>query len=124
MLFTGTTRNTFADRAVARLSYTCYPALALRTLADIANEAVRRHGLFGLSVAHRLGEVGVCEESIVVAVSAGHRGPAWRAGEEVLEECKRRVEIWKREEFEGEEPGSGEWRANNDTDPEGRKREA
>ena len=123
VLFTGTTRNTFADRPVARLAYSCYPALALKTLTDIAGRAVRKYGLLGLSVAHRLGEVGVCEESIVVAVSAGHRGPAWAAGEEVLEECKARVEIWKREEFVGDEKGRGEWRANNETDPEGRKKE-
>ena len=36
---------------------------------------------------------------------------AWRAGEEALELCKEKVEVWKREEFHGEE---GVWRANRD----------
>lgn len=60
---------------------------------------------------HRLGTVPIGEESILIAVSSPHRQAAWRAGEEALEECKARVEVWKREEFEGEE---GVWRANRD----------
>ncbi|EEP83013.1 hypothetical protein UREG_07878 [Uncinocarpus reesii 1704] len=119
VLFLGTTRNSFNDQPVARLAYTSYAPLALRTLAQIARAAVAQHGLCGLSIAHRLGEVPVGEESIAIAVSAPHRAAAWRAGEQVLEECKRRVEIWKREEFVGQPPGVGEWRANRDTDASG-----
>jgi molybdopterin synthase catalytic subunit len=70
-----------------------------------------RHGLQGIAMVHRLGTVPIGEESILIAVSAPHRQAAWRAAEEALEECKTKVEIWKREEFEGEE---GVWRANRD----------
>lgn len=55
------------------------------------------------------------EESIAVAVSTAHRGEGWKAGEEMLERCKERAEVWKREDF-GDEMGEGEWRANNDAD--------
>lgn len=79
---------------------------------------MKKHGLFGISIAHRLGTVPIMEDSIGISVSAGHRKAAWRAGEEVLERCKDKVEIWKKEEFVGEE-GGGEWRANKDTDGEG-----
>ena len=59
----------------------------------------------------------------MIAVSAAHRHAAWRAGEEALEECKAKVEIWKWEEFadgdgngdeggEGREKEKGVWRAN------------
>ena len=57
-----------------------------------------------------MGSVPIGEESIVIAVSSPHRQAAWRAGEEALEECKAKVEIWKLEKFEGEEEGV--WRAN------------
>ena len=60
---------------------------------------------------HRLGTVPIGEESILIAVSSPHRQAAWKAGEEALEECKKRVEVWKREEFVDEE---GVWRANRD----------
>ncbi|RMJ20516.1 hypothetical protein PHISP_08614, partial [Aspergillus sp. HF37] len=92
VLFLGTTRDSFDERPVTQLSYTTYPPLALKTLQRIAAEAVQKHGLIGLCIAHRLGVVPVGESSIAVAVSAAHRGPAWRAGEEVLELCKERLE--------------------------------
>lgn len=70
-----------------------------------------KHSLKGVAIVHRLGVVPIGEESILIAVSAPHRQAAFRAGEEALEDCKSRVEVWKREEFEGEE---GVWRANRD----------
>ena len=81
-------------------------------MLGIATAVRARHGLRGIAVVHRLGVVPIGEESIVIAVSAPHRQAAWRAGEEALEECKARVEVWKREEFGGDE--GGVWRANRD----------
>lgn len=122
VLFLGTTRDSFDDRPVTQLSYTTYPVLALKTLQRIAAEAVQKHGLMGLCIAHRLGVVPVGEASIAVAVSAPHRGAAWRAGEEVLEVCKERLEVWKREVFgDGEGDGEGQWKSNRDWDREGNK---
>ncbi|KFH42694.1 Molybdopterin synthase catalytic subunit-like protein [Hapsidospora chrysogenum ATCC 11550] len=111
VLFAGTTRDNFAGKPVKELQYTAYNPLALRTMLTIARTASAAHSLQGVCVVHRLGTVPIGEESILIAVSAPHRQAAWRAGEEVLEECKRRVEVWKREEFEGE---GGVWRANRD----------
>lgn len=78
---------------------------------------MEKHHLEGVSIAHRLGVVPIGEASIAIAISSGHRAAGWRAGEEVLEACKERVEIWKREEFVD---GGMEWRANADRDAEGR----
>lgn len=89
----------------------------MKTLNAIAEEAIAKHGLIGVSIAHRLGVVPIGESSIAIAVSAGHRGAAWRGGEQVLEECKEKAEIWKREEFVD---GGMEWRANAERDAEGK----
>lgn len=77
----------------------------------IAKVILAKHGLKGIAMIHRLGTVPIGEESILIAVSSPHREAAWRAGQEALEECKAKVEVWKREEFEGED---GVWRANRD----------
>ncbi|KAJ4248887.1 hypothetical protein NW757_007999 [Fusarium falciforme] len=107
----GTTRDNFAGKPVKELQYTAYRPRALRSMLTIARDVRDRHGLRGVAMIHRLGTVPIGEESILIAVSAPHRQAAWRAGEEALEECKAKVEVWKREEFEGEE---GVWRANRD----------
>lgn len=93
------------------LKYSAYHKLALQTMLSIAKAISKKHSLKGFAMVHRLGVVGIGEESILIAVSSPHRQAAWRAGEEALEECKSKVEIWKLEQFEDEE---GVWRANRD----------
>ena len=107
----GTTRDSFAGKPVKELQYTSYNNLALRTMLSICKDVATKHGLKGIAMVHRLGTVPIGEESILIAVSSPHRQAAWRAGEEALEECKKKAEIWKKEEFEG---GEGIWRANRD----------
>ena len=80
---------------------------------SIAKAVKQKYSLNAIAIVHRIGEVPVGEESIVIAVSCPHRQSAWRAGEETLEEVKAKVEIWKYEKFED----GGEWRANRDGVP-------
>ncbi|KAI9749437.1 MAG: hypothetical protein M4579_006874 [Chaenotheca gracillima] len=110
VVFAGTTRDTFGDKAVTSLTYSAYPPVTLKTMMGIARTIRLKHDLTAISMIHRVGNVPIGEESIIIAVSAPHRQAAWRAGEEALEECKSRVEVWKREEFED----GGVWRANRD----------
>ncbi|KAI1462910.1 Molybdopterin biosynthesis MoaE [Daldinia caldariorum] len=111
VMFAGTTRDNFGGKPVKELQYSAYNPLALRTMLSICKEIRAEYGLISIAMVHRLGTVPIGEESILIAVSAPHRQAAWRAGERALEDCKERVEVWKREEFEGED---GVWRANRD----------
>lgn len=81
-------------------------------MLGICKDMVAKHSVTSIAMIHRLGVVPICEESILIAVSTPHREAAWRAGEEALELCKEKVEVWKLEEFGGDEPGV--WRANRD----------
>jgi molybdopterin synthase catalytic subunit len=112
VLFAGTTRDNFAGKPVTGLTYSSYPPRALRSMLAVCRDVAAAHGALGIAMVHRLGPVPVGEESILIAVSTPHRQAAWRAGEEALERCKEKVEIWKMEEFGGGEPGV--WRANRD----------
>lgn len=111
----GTTRNSFQDRTVLDLEYSAYTKLALQSMLTIAESIHKAHSLTAIHIIHRLGRVPIGKESILICVSAPHRTPAWRAGEDALEQVKEKVEIWKLERF-GEGNGEGEsvWRANRD----------
>lgn len=111
VLFIGTTRDSFNNLPVSSLAYTSYTPLAMATLFSIASSILKKQDLTKIAIVHKLGECPIGEESIVIAVSSPHRQAAWRAGEEALEETKKRAEIWKLERFEG---GDGVWRANRD----------
>ena len=50
---------------------------------------------------HRTGTLAVGEYSVVVAVSAAHRGDAFDAGRYCIDTVKVSVPIWKRERWSG-----------------------
>lgn len=85
--------------------------MAIPSLSSISTEAKTKWSLFRVAVTHRLGRVPIGEESILIAVSSAHRREAWDAAEWILEEVKRKTEIWKRESYEDpqQEP---EWKEN------------
>jgi molybdopterin synthase catalytic subunit len=106
IVFAGTVREVNEGRAVSGIEYTAYEAMALRELEAIAAEAVLRFGTDDVIVEHRIGRLALGEASVVIAVAHPHRGEAYEASRFVIEQLKRRVPIWKREEYVD---GTREW---------------
>jgi molybdopterin synthase catalytic subunit len=90
-------------REVDRLEYEAYAQMAEERLAQIAREAVDRHGLCAAAVEHRVGSVALSEPSVCVAVSAPHRGEAFAGAREIIDRTKAEAPIWKKEVEGGEE---------------------
>ena len=101
--FIGTTRNHNDGRRVTRLEYEAYPEMALAEMRKIGETAQRRWPIEGVAIVHRIGVVPVGEASVVIAVSAGHRGVAFDACRFAIDRLKEVVPIWKKEHFEGGE---------------------
>jgi len=97
--FQGTTRD------VDRLDYEAYEPMAEEKIAAILADVLARHEIEGLAAEHRTGPVPRGEPSVVVAVAAAHRGPAFAAAREAIDRIKAEAPIWKRE-VEG---GRAEW---------------
>ncbi|HEX3331094.1 MAG TPA: molybdenum cofactor biosynthesis protein MoaE [Gaiellales bacterium] len=105
--FVGTTRTHSRGRTVVHLEYDAYPEMAESEMARIA-EAVRgRHDVLHVAMAHRTGHVPIGEASVIIAVSAAHRGPAMDACREAIDTLKQTVPVWKKEVFEGGEEWIG-----------------
>ena len=92
VVFEGVTRD------VAWLDYEAYAEMATEQITAIVVAAVERHGLCAAAAEHRVGRVPLSEPSVVVAVSAGHRGEAFAGAREIIDEIKARAPIWKAEE--------------------------
>jgi MoaE-MoaD fusion protein len=92
-------------REVDHLDYEAYAEMALEAMRRIAEAAVAHHGLCAAAVEHRVGTVPLSEPSVIVAVSAPHRGEAFAGGREIIDALKERAPIWKKE-VEG---GEGRW---------------
>jgi molybdopterin synthase catalytic subunit len=96
-LFLGMVRDHNDGRAVVRLEYEAYPAMALAEMTRIAAElAVETPGV-RLAVLHRTGSLAVGEVAVLCAASAPHRGEAYAACRALIDRVKARVPIWKRE---------------------------
>jgi len=99
VLFIGVVRDHAAGRPVSGIRYDAYEEMAQEVLAAIAREACARSGSDRLAVVHRLGELGVGEVSVAVAVSSAHRAQAFDASRYVIEEVKKRLPVWKKERY-------------------------
>jgi molybdopterin synthase catalytic subunit len=90
-------------REVERLDYEAYAEMAEERMAAIAAEAIDGHGLCAAAVEHRVGPVPLSEPSVIVAVSAPHRGEAFAGARELIDRVKAEAPIWKREVEGGEQ---------------------
>jgi MoaE-MoaD fusion protein len=93
---------TFAGvtRQVDHLDYEAYVEMALAEIRGIVAGAVADHGLCAAAAEHRTGRVALGEASVLIAVSAPHRGEAFAGARQIIDEIKARAPIWKREEGE------------------------
>jgi molybdopterin synthase catalytic subunit len=96
--FLGVVRSHHQGRGVLRLAYSAYPEMAEAECARIVAEAETRWPV-QVALEHRLGTLEIGEAAVAVVVAGAHREEAFAACRHVIEELKRRVPIWKREEF-------------------------
>jgi MoaE-MoaD fusion protein len=89
--FQGTTRD------VERLDYEAYQPMAEERIAAILAALRTKHEIEGAAAEHRTGAVPRGEPSVVVAVAAAHRGPAFAAAREAIDRIKAEAPVWKRE---------------------------
>jgi molybdopterin synthase catalytic subunit len=106
VLFLGTARNHSQGKlGITHLEYEAYPGVVAEKVAELVAIAVDKWPLVAVVVEHRVGEVGVGQPSVAVAVSAAHRDAAFEAGRFLIDELKAKAPIWKKEHW----PGGAEW---------------
>lgn len=113
VLFLGSVRRGDDDGPVTAIEYSAYEAMAEAEIDRIVSEAVARWPGVRLGVRHRLGTVATGEASVAVAAAMPHRAEAFEAARHMIEELKRRLPVWKREQFED---GARRWRSNAETE--------
>jgi MoaE-MoaD fusion protein len=106
--FTGTTRIQSRGRSVEHLDYEAYEGMAEAVMAEIAESLQARYELCAIAIHHRIGRVGIGDTSVVIAVSAPHRGDALAACKDAIDTLKDRVPLWKKETYDGGEEWIGQ----------------
>lgn len=109
-LFVGVVRNhdPQADGEVVALHYTSHPSAPER-IAEIAAAVLAEldpDGECAVATVHRVGELTVGDVAFVVAVSSAHRRLAFAVCEQLVEQVKAGLPIWKQQFVAG---GSYHW---------------
>lgn len=95
--FVGVVRDHSEGRAVTRLEYSAYDAMAVREMQRIAEEIESEIAGVRVCALHRIGSLEVGDAAVVCTASAPHRDEAFRACRALIDRIKERVPIWKRE---------------------------
>ena len=100
-LFSGVVRDQTGGRRVKFLEYEAHAPMALAKMREIA-AAIRSRwpGIIRIAMIHRIGRLEIGESSVLIAVSAAHRGDAFEACRYAIDTLKRVVPVWKKEHFE------------------------
>jgi len=106
VLFVGAVRDSNDGRDVSGIEYSAYVAMAESEMAVIVSEAAAEFDTDDIVVEHRVGRLGIGEASVVIAVAHPHRAQAYEASRFIIEALKKRVPVWKREDYLD---GTTEW---------------
>lgn len=102
-VFIGTVREHDGGQdGVTQLDYSAHPQ-AGEALRAVADDVAAQPGVCGVVALHREGELSIGERAVICVVSAEHRAQAFDGARQLIEECKARVPIWKRQHFVGGE---------------------
>lgn len=101
VIFSGIVRDNTDGRAVKFLEYEAHAAMAETKMREIgAAIRARWAGVRRVAMLHRIGRLEIGESSVLIAVSAAHRGDAFEACRYAIDTLKRTVPVWKKEHFE------------------------
>jgi molybdenum cofactor synthesis domain-containing protein len=104
--FAGVVRDHDGGKGVRDLTYEGHPS-ASQVIADVvADLSARWTGVRAVAVSHRIGALTIGDVALAVAVAAEHRGQAFAACAEVVDEVKARLPVWKHQHFTD---GTDEW---------------
>jgi molybdopterin synthase catalytic subunit len=95
--FIGLMRDINEGAQVNRLTLEHYPGMTEKALQFIAAEAASRWPVDGIRIVHRIGPLNPQDPIVLVAVTAAHRGEAFRACEFLIDYLKTRAPFWKKE---------------------------
>ncbi|WP_298812439.1 molybdenum cofactor biosynthesis protein MoaE [uncultured Roseibium sp.] len=102
--FTGLCRDEAGTLSALELEH--YPGMAEAELTRIAEQAVQRWPLTGLTVVHRFGKIPPGENIVLVVSASAHRRAAFEAADFLMDYLKTRAPFWKKEHLVDGDSGS------------------
>jgi len=97
VVFLGTGRGTSRGRSIRKLDFEHYPGMAEKKLNEIREQALKDFDIKEVNIVHRISEISIGENIVLIVVGAAHRADAFKACKWCIDELKRITPIWKKE---------------------------
>ncbi|MDS7596690.1 molybdenum cofactor biosynthesis protein MoaE [Agrobacterium tumefaciens] len=110
--FTGLCRDDGGTLAALELEH--YPGMAEAEMNRVAELAIKRFGLLGLTAIHRYGKIAAGDNIVLVIAASSHRQAAFDGANFVMDYLKTSAPFWKKEH--GKDGIAGDWVAAKDAD--------
>jgi len=95
--FLGTGRELSKGKNISKLDFEHYPKMAEKKLEEIRIQAIKDYGIIEMIIVHRIGEIDIGENIVLIVAAGEHRKETFKACEWAIAELKRTTPIWKRE---------------------------
>ena len=95
--FLGTGRELSKGENISKLNFEHYPKMAEKKLEEIRIQAIKDYGIIEMIIVHRIGEIDIGENIVLIIAAGEHRKETFKACEWAIAELKRTTPIWKRE---------------------------
>ena len=96
-IFLGTGRELSKGENISKLNFEHYPKMAEKKLEEIRLQAIKDYGIIEMIIIHRIGEIDIGENIVLIIAAGEHRKETFKACEWAIAELKRTTPIWKRE---------------------------
>ena len=95
--FLGTGRELSKGENISKLDFEHYPKMAEKKMEEIRIQAIKDYGIIEMIIVHRIGEIDIGENIVLIVAAGEHRKETFKACEWAIAELKRTTPIWKRE---------------------------
>ena len=97
VIFVGSVRNFGMNGKVKGMYYESYVKMAENKIKNIEKLAMEKYGIKKIKIVHRIGELALGNNSVIIALSTPHSKDAFKACKYILARIKQEVPIWKKE---------------------------
>ena len=94
--FIGTVRDLVSE-PIIKMTLEYYPKMTQKALEKIAKQAQSRWDIGNVTIIHRVGDLCVNEQIVLVITASKHRKNAFQACEFIMDYLKTQAPFWKKE---------------------------
>lgn len=96
-VFLGTARDFSKGHEVLSVTLEQYAGMAEKKIRKLRETALKKFPIIEVSIIHRVGELSIGDNIVLIIVGAEHRAQAFGACRWCIDELKRTVPLWKNE---------------------------